>query len=146
MAEGKEYTCNTRDLGSIPGLGRSSGRGHGKPLQYSCLENPQGQRSLVGYSPWDHQESDVTEWLSTIHSSNNYWTTCKITDSWNMPVNKINKNPCHHQFTQFTQFNVKRILSVQATNPWIQINISWTYRQMWYLNPWWVWFSVIESP
>ena len=29
-----------RDVGSIPGLGRSSGRGHGNPLQYSCLENP----------------------------------------------------------------------------------------------------------
>ena len=29
-----------RDAGSIPGLGRSPGRGHGNPLQYSCLENP----------------------------------------------------------------------------------------------------------
>ena len=40
-----------RDAGSIPGLGRSPG-GYGKPLQYSSLENPHGQRSLVGYSPW----------------------------------------------------------------------------------------------
>ena len=30
-------------------------RGHGNPLQYSCLENPHGQKSLVGYSPWDHK-------------------------------------------------------------------------------------------
>ena len=30
-------------------------------LQYSCLENPQGQRSLVGYSPWGHKESDMTD-------------------------------------------------------------------------------------
>ena len=29
-----------RDLGSVPGLGRSLGEGNGKPLQYSCLENP----------------------------------------------------------------------------------------------------------
>jgi len=29
-----------RDLGSVPGLGISLGGGHGKPLQYSCLENP----------------------------------------------------------------------------------------------------------
>ena len=29
-----------RDVGSTPGLGRSPGRGHGNPLQYSCLENP----------------------------------------------------------------------------------------------------------
>ena len=31
---------DVRDLGSIPGLGRSPGGGHGNPLQYSCLENP----------------------------------------------------------------------------------------------------------
>ena len=34
-------------------------------LQYSSLENPHGQRSLVGYSPWGCKESDMTEWLST---------------------------------------------------------------------------------
>ena len=32
--------CNARDLGSIPGSGRSPGEGNGNPLQYSCLENP----------------------------------------------------------------------------------------------------------
>ena len=37
------------------------------PLQYSALENPRGRRSLVGYSPWDHKELDMTEWLSTKH-------------------------------------------------------------------------------
>ena len=47
----KESICNA-DLGLIPGLGRSPGGGHGNPLQYSCLENPHGQRSLAGYSPW----------------------------------------------------------------------------------------------
>ena len=35
-----------RDVGSIPGLSRSPGRGHGNPLQCSCLENPHGQRRL----------------------------------------------------------------------------------------------------
>ena len=34
-------------------------------LQYSCLENPHEQRSLSGYSPWDHKELDMTEWLNT---------------------------------------------------------------------------------
>ena len=34
-------------------------------IQCSCLENPHGQRSLVGYSPWDCKESDTTECLST---------------------------------------------------------------------------------
>ena len=38
-SDGKESTCNAGDLGSIPGLGRSPGEGHGNPFQYSCLEN-----------------------------------------------------------------------------------------------------------
>ena len=47
-SESKESTCNTGDLGSILGLGRSPGGGDGNPLQYSYLENPHGQRRLVG--------------------------------------------------------------------------------------------------
>ena len=39
------------DSGSISGLGRSPGGGNGNPFQYSCLE-VDGQRSLVGCSPW----------------------------------------------------------------------------------------------
>ena len=57
----KESACNVGDLGSIPGLGRSPGGGHGNPLQYSCLENPHRQRSLVGYSPRGRKLSDTTE-------------------------------------------------------------------------------------
>ena len=49
------------DVGSVPGLGRFPGGGYGNPLQYSCLENPQGRRSLVGCSPWGRTESDTTE-------------------------------------------------------------------------------------
>ena len=60
-SDGKESACSTGDLDSIPGLERSPGGGHGNPLQYSCLENSQGQRSLVCYSPWNHKESDTTE-------------------------------------------------------------------------------------
>ena len=60
-SDSKESACNAGDLGSIPGLGRSPGGGHGNPLQYSCLENPHGQRSLVGYSPWSLKQSDLTE-------------------------------------------------------------------------------------
>ena len=44
---GKESACSAGDLGSIPGLGRSSGGGHGNPLQYSCLEN-----SMDGGALW----------------------------------------------------------------------------------------------
>ena len=38
-SDGKEFACNAEDLGSIPGLGRYPGGGHGNPFQYSCLEN-----------------------------------------------------------------------------------------------------------
>ena len=51
---------DTGDLGLLPGLGRSPGGGQGNPLHYSCLENPHGQRRLAGYSPWGHNESDMT--------------------------------------------------------------------------------------
>ena len=50
-----------RDAGLIPGSGRSPGGGHGNPLQYSCLENPHEQGSLVGYNPQGCKESDTTE-------------------------------------------------------------------------------------
>ena len=43
----KESACNAGDLGSIPGLGRSPGGGHGNPHQYSCLENPPAWRTEV---------------------------------------------------------------------------------------------------
>ena len=55
-SDGKESASNVGDLGSIP-----PGGGHGNPLQYSYLENPHGQRSLVGYSPWGRKELDATE-------------------------------------------------------------------------------------
>ena len=69
---GKESACSVEDLGSIPGLGRSPGGGHGSPLQYSCLENPHRQGSLVGSTPWSHRVGHdwVTE-HSTQHRNNN---------------------------------------------------------------------------
>ena len=60
----KESACNagvTGDIGSIPGSGSSPGGGNGNPLQYSCLENPYGQRSLGGNSPWCCKELNMTE-------------------------------------------------------------------------------------
>ena len=61
---GKESTCNAedlRDLGSIPGLERSPGGGHGNPLQYSCLENP----------------IDRGAWWATAHGVAQSWTWLK---------------------------------------------------------------------
>ena len=48
-------------------LGRSLRSGHGNPLQYSCLKNPHGQRSLAGYSPWGRNESDMTHSPVRLH-------------------------------------------------------------------------------
>ena len=70
---GKESACDIEDAGntgSIPGSGRSPGGGYGNPLQYSCLENPHGQRSLAGYSPRGRKELDMTESLTTAAGSN----------------------------------------------------------------------------
>ena len=57
-SDGKESACNSGDLGSIPGLGRSLGGGHGNPLQYSCLENPM----------------DRGAWHVTVHGVAKSWT------------------------------------------------------------------------
>ena len=54
----KASACNARDLGSIPGSGRSSGGGNGNPLQYSCLENPMGRGA----------------WWATVHGVAKSWT------------------------------------------------------------------------
>ena len=56
------------DLGSIPGSGRSPQEENGNPLQYSCLENPHGWRSLAGCNQWGCKETDMTERPST-HST-----------------------------------------------------------------------------
>ena len=59
----KNPPANARDVrnaGSVSGSGRFPGGGNGNSLQYSCLENPHGQRSLEGCSPWGRIESDVT--------------------------------------------------------------------------------------
>ena len=56
--DGKESACNARDLGSVPGSGRSPGEGNGNSLQYSCLEN----------------SMDREAWQATVHGVANSWT------------------------------------------------------------------------
>ena len=61
-----------KDMGSIPGLGRSLGGGHGNPLQYSCLENPmdRGAWRAIGL-PEGRKELDISEQLSLSLSAAN---------------------------------------------------------------------------
>ena len=61
----KNPSTDTGDTGSIPGSGRTPGRGNGNPLQHSWLKNPMDQRNLVGYSPWGCKESNMTEYTHT---------------------------------------------------------------------------------
>ena len=66
---------DVRDAGSIPGLGRSPGGGHGNPLQYSCLQREShGQRSLAGYSPCVHRHnwSNLTHKHTSLMMSNSF--------------------------------------------------------------------------
>ena len=57
---------HVRDVGSIPGSGRSSGRGHGNPLQYSCLENPMGRGAWQATVHGVTEESDTTEYTRSL--------------------------------------------------------------------------------
>ena len=68
---------DTEDVGSTPGSGRSPEGGHDNPLQYSCLENPHGQGSLAGYSPWGHKELDTH---SELVGNTNSWTLLRLWD------------------------------------------------------------------
>ena len=59
-AYGKETACHCRRPGFDPWVGKIPGKGHGNPLQHSCLENYMDR----GYSPWVHKESDMIEQLT----------------------------------------------------------------------------------
>ena len=62
-SDSKESACDVGDLGSIHGLGRSPGGGHGNPLQYSCLDNPMDRGTWQTAA----HGADTTERLSTAH-------------------------------------------------------------------------------
>ena len=129
-SDGKEFTCNAGDLDSIPGLRRSPEGGHGNPLQYSCLENPHGQRILVGYSPRGHKKPDTTEWPSTQHISNNM-QCC-------FPGGSVIKNPSAKQETQVRSLGqeepMKKEMVIHSSIPaW---EISWTERSLTSYSPW----------
>ena len=76
---------DTRDVGSIPGSGRSPGVGSGNPLQYSCMENSM-DRGAQQVSLWGCKESDTAELLST-HAGTEpffmmfYWLVSEVAQS-----------------------------------------------------------------
>ena len=103
-----------REVGSIPGLGSSRGKGNGNPLQDSCIEKSKGQRSLTGYSTWGHKESGMTEQLSNTVSS----VTQLCPTLWG-PMNCSTPGlPVHHQLQEFTQTHVHWVSdAIQPSNP-----------------------------
>ena len=63
-SDGDESTCNTGDLGSIPGSGRSPREGNGNPLQYSCLENSMDRGAFGATVHGGWKESDWQNWVT----------------------------------------------------------------------------------
>ena len=61
-SDGKESAPSAGDLGSIPGWGRSPGKGNGNPLQFSCLENPM-ERGAWWLQSRGRKEADTAEQL-----------------------------------------------------------------------------------
>ena len=56
-----------RDVGLIPGLGRSLGRGHGNPLQYPCLENPMDRGTWWAMVQRVRKSQTLLKWLTHTH-------------------------------------------------------------------------------
>jgi len=65
LSDGKESAYNAGDPGLIPGLGKIPWRRKWQPALIFLPGKSHGQRGLVGYNPWGHKESDMTEQLNT---------------------------------------------------------------------------------
>ena len=78
-SDGKESSCNARDMGLIPGSGRSFGEGNGNPLQYSCLEN-----SMDRGAKWAivHRVAKSWTWLTHTHTHNTHTHTHTLTRTY----------------------------------------------------------------
>ena len=105
-SDSKESTCHAGDLGLILGLGRSPGEGNGYPLWYFGLENSKDRGACVGYSPWSHKDSDMTEQLTHTHTTHTRADLC---------------NPYYHNqdAQQFHEPNKFPVLSLCGHNPFL---------------------------
>ena len=63
----KESACNAGDLGLDSGVMKIPWRRERQPTPVFLPGEFRGQKSLTGYSPWGHKESDLTERLTYIH-------------------------------------------------------------------------------
>ena len=69
----KNQPANVRDVGLIPGLGRSLGGGNGNPLQYSCLGNLMDRGAWKATVYEAAKELDTTQWLNNNNTQNSDW-------------------------------------------------------------------------
>ena len=92
----KNLSANARDVGSIPGSGRSPRKGNGNPLQYSCLGNPMNRGTWQGYSPWGRKRVGPNLATKHHHPLNHTSTHCQGVDlQWSSrPDNQV---PCWKQ-------------------------------------------------
>ena len=94
----EESACQGRRCGLILEWTRSPGEGNSNPVQYSCLENPHGQKGLVGYNPWGHKRVGhdlVTKQQQKVHG--------KVLNSltWNVWFSLINSNLWYSDYLFF---------------------------------------------
>ena len=109
-----------RDTGSIPGSGRSPGGGHGKPLQYSCLENPidRGAWWATVHRVTESDMAEVSEHIC-IYTSVQFSSVVQSCPTLCDPMNCSTPGlPVHHQLPEFTQTHVHRVSdAIQPSHP-----------------------------
>ena len=118
---------DVRDAGLILGMGRSPGGGHGNPLQYSCLENPHGQRSLVGCSPSVESQRVRHDWAtkcSTAYIESTYFLPDEHSLIYDIWVSCTN-------IYSILFFNVSNLLKV-VVYLFISSSKVWVIRSCWH--------------
>ena len=92
--------------------------GNGNPLQYSCLENPHGWRSMTGYSPWGRKELDTTEWLTYNAICSDMYATRDYHIKWSKSERE-RQTP--YEITYMTQMNLfTKQTHKQRLDLWLQ--------------------------